>query len=745
MQRRGEKDAPGEPLLGPEGSHLPPSAPFEGIRVVELATVVAAPSCTMLMAVMGAEVVKVESKKGDMWRSFAKVLQPGRKKKGQHSGAFDLVNFNKTSVRLDVQTKQGQEALFALLADADVFVTNLKPSALKRNGLELETLRQKFPKLVSAQLLAHGHAGPLLTRPGYDVGAFWMATGMADLFVSSDRYINYPVSFGDLTTGQVLMAGLLMALFRRQRTGEGAIVSASLFETALWALAPQVNGHTPVEHVAYQHYRTADGEVVGITHQYDDDADARLRQVLNVDSGAGTAEVRAKVATLVSSDFLARLHSVGLSYSTLVKPEEIAAGPPEELKSIAAPPCPGVEDIQYPPSTPFRFQDAEAIWRHGGPKLGNGDEQLARGSIWKPRKERRPDAAIIGVQEPLLTGVTVIEYSVTSSAAIAGAGSMLAELGATVFRVETDESRRVAAALPAVWKAQLHGRKQSVGIQDACDAAQKDGAVTVLLTDIAESRQSFKTPEKCSVVRFDVGSGALGSWYLPSAIAAQMRGWDTSMDLKQVPSQTVDLLAAYNLVCATAGTLYRQQRGDGPTVANADMLRLGVYHGMLPYALYGIAPEYVGGFTRGHSLQDQKDMHPVPSAQMVNLTDGECVCLLGADLGKDLPRLLKALGVVALTILQILAVLPRVAFTCGKPFLLKVRPIFQILNRNIADNVKPMDTKQFLDWAAAKKWSLYTFRGRAVDMPYSEQARALESFTDTPDGFLVRQPLRVYY
>merc|ERR1712224_603438 len=127
-------------------------------------------------------------------------------------------------------------------------------------------------------------------------------------------------------------------------------------------------------------------------------------------------------------------------------------------------------------------------------------------------------------------------------------------------------------------------------------------------------------------------------------------------------------------------------------------------------------------------------MHPVPSTQMIDLSDGECVCLLGADLGKDLPRLLKAMGLFYHVVMQIIMVLPMVIFSCGKPFLLKVRPIFQILNRTITTYFDGMDSNKFLAWAEAKNWPLYTFRGRAADMPYSPQATALGAFTETGDG-----------
>lgn len=142
------------------------SGVLDGVRVVELATVVAAPSACAILCDFGAEVIKVEAPEGDMFRQEGLALQRGR----NHSSMFDNCNRGKKSVVVDVKDPSQLARLHALIDTADVFVTNVRNEALKRLSLDFESMRTKYPSLVYAHLTAFGQTGPDADLPGYDVG-----------------------------------------------------------------------------------------------------------------------------------------------------------------------------------------------------------------------------------------------------------------------------------------------------------------------------------------------------------------------------------------------------------------------------------------------------------------------------------------------------------------------------------------------------------------------------------------------
>lgn len=200
--------------------------------MIEFATVLAAPSASAALADYGAEVIKVESPQGDMWRYEAMRLTPDE----PHGPMFDNTNRGKKSVILDVKKPADMELFHKLLATADVLVTNVTPPALARLQLDYETIAPMYPKLVYAHLTAWGRTGPGASRPGYDVGAWWAATGIMD-FVRSDEEAGpprYMAGMGDLTTAAQLLAGIAVALLHKEKTGKGQLVDACLLRSAMY-------------------------------------------------------------------------------------------------------------------------------------------------------------------------------------------------------------------------------------------------------------------------------------------------------------------------------------------------------------------------------------------------------------------------------------------------------------------------------------------------------------------------------
>jgi crotonobetainyl-CoA:carnitine CoA-transferase CaiB-like acyl-CoA transferase len=206
---------------------------LQGIKVLELSTFVAAPSCARLLADFGAEVIKIESKNGDAWRYFGTTLNVPASE--IENPIFDIVNSNKKSISVDIKSEEGLEVVHKLVSQADIFITNIRPKSLANIGLNYESLKENYPRLIYGSISGFGDQGPDVDKPGFDVVAYWARSGfMADL-VKPDEYPVYtPIGFGDVTVGMTLFAGLMSALYNREKTGLGDKVSASLFGSSIW-------------------------------------------------------------------------------------------------------------------------------------------------------------------------------------------------------------------------------------------------------------------------------------------------------------------------------------------------------------------------------------------------------------------------------------------------------------------------------------------------------------------------------
>ena len=208
--------------------------PLHGVKVVELGVWVAGPAATGIMADWGATVIKVEPPTGDPQRAVFGALGVA-----DQAGVppFEIDNRGKKSVVLDLRTDADMATMHRLLADADVFVSNVRPAGLARMGLDPETLTAKYPSLVYGLLTGYGTSGPDVDRAGYDIGAFWARSGIAHSLVGAHETPPPARSGqGDHTTGLSMCAGVMAALFDRQRTGKGRVVSTSLLRTGIYTI-----------------------------------------------------------------------------------------------------------------------------------------------------------------------------------------------------------------------------------------------------------------------------------------------------------------------------------------------------------------------------------------------------------------------------------------------------------------------------------------------------------------------------
>jgi crotonobetainyl-CoA:carnitine CoA-transferase CaiB-like acyl-CoA transferase len=236
-------ETPSEPDTAPDttpddtsdaGAEAPGLRALTGLRVVELGVWVAAPAAAALLADWGADVIKVEPPSGDPMRHFFGSLGIGDE---MPNPAFALDNRGKRSVALDLRTPEGSEQLERLLATADVFITNLRPDALDKLGLEAAETVARHPRLVYCSVSGYGLHGDDRNRPTYDIGAFWARSGLASQMADGEgNPLNARGGIGDHITGLAALSGVLAAVLEQRATGRGRVVEVSLLRTGTYVL-----------------------------------------------------------------------------------------------------------------------------------------------------------------------------------------------------------------------------------------------------------------------------------------------------------------------------------------------------------------------------------------------------------------------------------------------------------------------------------------------------------------------------
>lgn len=206
---------------------------LHGLKVIELATYVAAPGAGGILADWGAEVIKIESAEGDPMRMFFASLGAEE----AVNPVFEVDNRGKQSIVIDIGKPEGQQVIERLLAGADVFLTNIRPASLKRAGLDHERLSALFPRLIYASVTGYGLTGEDADRPGFDTAAFWARSGlMAASTVKGGEPVQPRTAVGDHTCSLATVSAILAAVIDRQATGQGRLVETSLLRTGVYVL-----------------------------------------------------------------------------------------------------------------------------------------------------------------------------------------------------------------------------------------------------------------------------------------------------------------------------------------------------------------------------------------------------------------------------------------------------------------------------------------------------------------------------
>ena len=216
-----------------------PKGPLQGVRVVDLTTVMLGPFCTQILGEMGAEIIKIETPEGDVNRWTGESRSPG-----MSTGQL-IKGRNKRSIILDLKVKKVRKVFEKLIQTADVFVHNIRPKAAKRLAIDYETIAELNPSIIYASATGFGETGPFADKPAYD-DLIQGASGIASLFgkvTGTPRYV--PSVMADKTTGLFLSNYISMALFHRERTGEGQKLHVPMYESfAAFVVSEHMQGQT---------------------------------------------------------------------------------------------------------------------------------------------------------------------------------------------------------------------------------------------------------------------------------------------------------------------------------------------------------------------------------------------------------------------------------------------------------------------------------------------------------------------
>ena len=377
---------------------MPDPKPLEGIRVVELARVLAGPWCGQLLADLGAEVVKVERPgAGDDTREWGPPFVSGTDGENLGAAYYHSCNRGKRSVAIDIASAEGQAEVRALLADADVVIENYKVGGLVKYGLDPVRLRADFPRLIVCSITGFGQTGPYAHRAGYDYIVQAMSGFMSLTGEPEGSPQKAGIAYADIFTGMYSAVAILAALRRRDVTDAGAHIDMALLDSQVAVLAnqaanylasgavPKRMGNAHVNVVPYQVFATADGQLViavGNDGQY-----RKLCGILGVPEWADDPRFANNAARLANRAELIPLLAAKIAgweaqpLALALEAEGVPAGPINDLAQVFADPQVIARGMRFRP-------DGASIDGVASPIVIDGERMVAAGGA--PPLPRHP-------------------------------------------------------------------------------------------------------------------------------------------------------------------------------------------------------------------------------------------------------------------------------------------------------------------------------------------------------------------
>lgn len=369
------------------------TAPLAGLKVIELARVLAGPWAGQTLADLGCDVVKIESPAGDDTRQWG---PPFVTRDDDVSAAyFHSTNRGKASVTADFRTTEGQQKVRDLLADADILIENFKTGGLAKYGLDYDSLSQQFPHLIYCSITGFGHSGPYAARAGYDFIIQGMSGLMSITGAPEGQPQKYGIAITDILTGVYATTAILAAVHQRQMTGRGQHIDMALMDVAVAITSNQAMnylttgtpplrmGNAHLNLAPYQVFDCLDGHIIIATGN--DGQYQRLCGLLGLEEMAHAPEF------LKNADRLANRHAMDAQLTAVTRTRTCAdllaaceaqgvpAGPINDMAEVMADPQVQARGMQVELGgvpgvrSPFRFSDADLALERPAPKLGEDD------------------------------------------------------------------------------------------------------------------------------------------------------------------------------------------------------------------------------------------------------------------------------------------------------------------------------------------------------------------------------------
>lgn len=371
--------------------------PLDGLRVIDLTRVLAGPFCTMLLADMGADVIKIENPDGgDDSRAF------GPYKQGL-SAYYMGLNRSKRSVTLNLKNEKAKEMLKSLVRDADVVVENFKPGTMNKLGLGYEVLREVNPKIIYAASSGFGQTGPYSPRAAYDLIIQGMSGFMSITGFDADNPVKAGSSIADIFAGVFTTIGILAALEHRRKTGAGQMVDVAMLDCMVATLenalatfdctgkSPEPIGNVHRSIAPFASFRTADGQVnvcagnddlwrrfceaIGMENYVSDPrfADNKVR-VANFGELAPLINERMEGKT--TAEWTAILDAVKVPCGPIMNLQQVVADPHIQARNM-------IVELMHPvvgkllvPGVPIKFSETPASISSAAPALGEHNEEV---------------------------------------------------------------------------------------------------------------------------------------------------------------------------------------------------------------------------------------------------------------------------------------------------------------------------------------------------------------------------------
>lgn len=370
---------------------------LHGLKVIEMATYIAAPAASAILADWGADVIKIEPLSGCSIRRF---YATAMRDEYPDNAVFDLDNRGKRAMAINTSDPQGRELVRHLITDADVFLTNVRPSQLEEQGLDYARLSQINPKLVYASVTGFGLEGPERDKPGFDSASFWAKSGLAWLMTPKGGSPDpLRTGVGDHVTGISTAAGILAAIIHAQKTGKGQLVESSLLRSATYIMGSDLATYLRYQRVASTRpreaayapisnfYQSQDGKWIFIQARPGEPewpAVCRIigRPELADDPLYATPQVRRKNAegvialldtafgTMSFETLCAALEKEAVVFSPVQNFDQIMSDPQAEAAGVFVDQPNGRGDSYQAPASPIRFNDFDSGPKGAAPKLG---------------------------------------------------------------------------------------------------------------------------------------------------------------------------------------------------------------------------------------------------------------------------------------------------------------------------------------------------------------------------------------